>query len=414
MGIFGLGKKKENVALSLDVGTEFVKALIFRIEQDKGYVTGVGRQRQRLSDMQGGAVTDIQGVIENCQKALTAAQTEAKQNVTQTIIGIAGELVKGTTTAVKYIRDDATLRISYKEMREIVDKVQEKAFEKTRSQLAWESGHREIDVKLVNAAIVDVKIDGHKVTNPVGFQGKEVEIGIFNSFAPIVHLGALETIAAGLGLDLLSVAAEPYAVARSIGLEEKPDFSGIFIDVGGGTTDIAVVRNGGVEGTKMFALGGRAFTRRIAETMDISFERAEEIKINYSLGKVTEKVKQQVGEILLSDTEVWLSGVELILSEFALDLLPSKILLCGGGSQLPEIQKILLTSAWAARLPFSKAPLVRFLKPEEVVNIKDNTGRLTNPQDVTPMALANLAIDLAGEETVVEGILDKAVRAIQT
>jgi len=58
--------------------------------------------------------------------------------------------------------------------------------------------------------------------------------------------------------------------------------------------------------------------------------------------------------------------------------------------------------------------LVRFLKPEEVVNIKDNTGRLTNPQDVTPMALANLAIDLAGEETVVEGILDKAVRAIQT
>jgi len=414
MGIFGLGKKKENVALSLDVGTEFVKALIFRIEQDKGYVTGVGRQRQRLSDMQGGAVTDIQGVIENCQKALTAAQTEAKQNVTQTIIGIAGELVKGTTTAVKYIRDDATLRISYKEMREIVDKVQEKAFEKTRSQLAWESGHREIDVKLVNAAIVDVKIDGHKVTNPVGFQGKEVEIGIFNSFAPIVHLGALETIAAGLGLDLLSVAAEPYAVVRSIGLEEKPDFSGIFIDVGGGTTDIAVVRNGGVEGTKMFALGGRAFTRRIAETMDISFERAEEIKINYSLGKVTEKVKQQVGEILLSDTEVWLSGVELILSEFALDLLPSKILLCGGGSQLPEIQKILLTSAWAARLPFSKAPLVRFLKPEEVVNIKDNTGRLTNPQDVTPMALANLAIDLAGEETVVEGILDKAVRAIQT
>ena len=414
MGIFGLGKKKENVALSLDVGTEFVKALIFRIEQDKGYVTGVGRQRQRLSDMQGGAVTDIQGVIENCQKALTAAQTEAKQNVTQTIIGIAGELVKGTTTAVKYIRDDATLRISYKEMREIVDKVQEKAFEKTRSQLAWESGHREIDVKLVNAAIVDVKIDGHKVTNPVGFQGKEVEIGIFNSFAPIVHLGALETIAAGLGLDLLSVAAEPYAVARSIGLEEKPDFSGIFIDVGGGTTDIAVVRNGGVEGTKMFALGGRAFTRRIAETMDISFERAEEIKINYSLGKVTEKVKQQVGEILLSDTEVWLSGVELILSEFALDLLPSKILLCGGGSQLPEIQKILLTSAWAARLPFSKAPLVRFLKPEEVVNIKDNTGRLTNPQDVTPMALANLAIDLAGEETEVEGILDKAVRAIQT
>jgi len=414
MGIFGFGNKKENFALSLDVGTEFVKALIFRIEADKGYVIGSAKQRQGLSDMQGGAVTDIQGVIENCQKALIVAQTQAKREVNQTIIGIAGELVKGTTTAVRYIRDDATARLTFKELKEIVDKVQEKAFEKTRSQLAWETGHREIDVKLVNAAVVDVKIDGFKVTNPLGFQGKEMEVGIFNAFAPIVNLGALESIASALNLDLLSIAAEPYAVARSIGLEEKPDFSAIFIDVGGGTTDIAVVRNGGVEGTKMFALGGRAFTRRIAESTDISFEKAEELKINYSLGKTTEKIKQQVGEILLSDIETWLAGVELTLSEFSVDLLPSKILLCGGGSQLPEIKKILETSAWASRLPFSKAPLVRFLRPEEVVNIKDETSSLKNPQDVTPMALANLAIDLAGEETVVEGILEKTVKAIKT
>jgi len=241
-----------------------------------------------------------------------------------------------------------------------------------------------------------------------------VEIAIFNAFAPIVHLGALETIAAGLELDLLSIAAEPYAVARSVGLEEKPDFSGIFIDIGGGTTDIAVVRNGGVEGTKMFALGGRAFTRRIAESMDIPFEQAEELKINYSHGKVSQKLKKQVGEILLSDSQVWLSGVELTLSEFALDLLPAKILLCGGGSQLPEIKKILETSAWTARLPFTKAPQVRFLRPEEVVNIKDETQRISGAQDITPMALANLAIDLAGEESVVESILDKAIRAIQT
>ena len=414
MGIFGLGKPKYNYALSLDVGTEFVKALVFRIENDKGYVTGVGRARQRLSDMQGGAVTDIQGVIENCQKDLTEAQTQARQNVTQTVVGIAGELVKGTTTTVKYLRDNTKDKISFRELREIVDKVQEKAFERTRSQLAWETGHREIDVKLVNAAIVDVKIDGFKVVNPVGFQGKEVEVGIFNSFAPIVHLGALESIVSGLNLDLLSVAAEPYAVARCIGLEEKPDFSGIFIDIGGGTTDIAVVRNGGVEGTKMFALGGRAFTKRISDSLDIQFEKAEEIKINYSQNKVSEKVKKEVGEVLLSDVEVWLSGVELTLSEFALDLLPPRILLCGGGSQLPEISKILSTSAWAARLPFSKAPTIRFLKPEEVVNIKDETGILKQPSDVTPMALANLAIDLAGDETVVDGILSKAVRAIGT
>lgn len=407
-------KEKETYALALDIGTEFVKALIFRIVKDRGYVIGFGRQRQRLSDMQAGAVTDIEGVIQNCQSALEEAESQAKKRADQTIIGIAGELVKGSTTTVLYKRDNPRTPITLSELKEIVKKVQERAFEKIRSQLAWETGHREIDVKLVNAAVVDVKVDGFKVTNPLGFQGKEVEVGIFNAFAPIVHLSALESIASALDLDLLSIAVEPYAVCRSAGLEENPDLSAIFIDVGGGTTDIAVVSSGGLVGTKMFALGGRAFTRRLSEKLNISFEKAEELKLKYSAGKIGGRIRETIKETFAPDIEVWLSGVELTLSDFALDLLPSKILLCGGGSALPEIKEALSRNDWILRLPFAKSPEVRFIKPQEVVNIKDETGLLKSPADVTPLSLANLAIDLAGEETIVESMLSKIVRALRT
>ena len=417
MGLFGWGKKSDGrYAIALDIGTEFVKTLVFRIEGDKAVIIGSGRQRQRLSDMQGGRVTDISGVIQNCETALDRAFEEAEVAPSQCVIGIAGELVKGTTTTVYYKRDNPKNKITVKELKDIIEQVQAKSFDKTRSELAWETGHSEIDVKLVNSAVVDVKIDGYKVTNPVGFQGRDIQVGIFNAFAPIVHLGALQTIAEGLKLDLLSVAAEPYAVAQCVGLEDSAEFSSIFIDVGGGTTDIAVVRGGGVEGTRMFAIGGRVFTKSIADVLDLSFLDAEKIKMDYSSGKLQdEERKEKISRALKNDCEVWLAGVQIALEEFSnVDLLPSKILLCGGGSLLPEIKLSLETKSWTKRLPFAKQPKIDFIKTNQINTVVDETKKLNGSQDVTPMALANLAIDLAGDPTVVENILDKIVDGIRS
>jgi len=416
MGLFGI-KNKKNYAISLDIGTEFVKVLVFRMEGDKVYVVGTGRAKQALSDMQGGRVTDIYGVIRNCEKALDEAFEEAKVAPRQCIIGIAGELVKGATTTVHYQRSDPKEKITVKELRDIIEQVQISSFEKTRAELAWETGQNEMDVKLVNSAVVDVKIDGYKVTNPVGFQGREVQVGIFNAFAPIVHLGALQTIAEELKLDLLSVAAEPYAVSRCMTGDESSEFSSIFIDIGGGTTDIAVVRAGGVEGTKMFAIGGRVFTKSLAELFDKPFSEAEQLKLDYSAGKIKEgsEIHGQIKKALENDCEVWLSGVELALEEFTnVELLPSRILLCGGGSLLPEISTFLEKKSWIKNLPFAKAPKIDFIKPSHITSVIDETGKLIGAQDVTPMALANLAIDLAGDEDVVGGLLDKIVDGIRS
>jgi cell division protein FtsA len=404
-----------NFVISLDIGTEFVKALVCEIVHDKAVVRGVGRQRQHLGDMQAGAVTDIAGVIENCEQALARAADMAGTMPEQVVMGIAGELVKGATTTVHYERARPDSKIDLSELKNIVHKVQWKAFDQVRQQLAWETGHSEIDVKLVNAAIVDVRIDGYRVTNPVGFQGKDVTIGIFNAFAPLVHLTALQAIPEELDLDLLSIAAEPYAVARCLGVEDQSELSAVFIDVGGGTTDVAVVNNGGLIGTKMFALGGRSFTKRLASALNQPFDKAEEFKLAYTAGDLDGPSAKLVKEALVGDAQVWLSGVELTLSEFGnVDLLPARILLCGGGTELPEIARVLNGAKWYKSLPFAKKPTVNFIKPADIANVEDATGLLTNPQDVTPMGLANLALDLAGHEELLPSILRRAVKAIAT
>ncbi|MEA3273422.1 MAG: cell division FtsA domain-containing protein [Patescibacteria group bacterium] len=414
--IFKGKHKNHEYALALDIGTEVVKALIFKIddEEGKGIVEGTGKARQNPGDMAGGAVADITGVIETCEKAISIAENEAGVQPQQCIIGIAGELVKGATTNVCYERVKPKIKIDMPELKNIVQKIQWKAFDKIRQQLAWETGQSEIDVRLINASVVDVKIDGYRVTNPLEFQGKEVSISVFNAYAPMVHLGALQSIASELGLDLLSIVAEPYAVARCVGMEDAAEFSAIFIDVGGGTTDLAVVREGGIEGTKMFALGGRAFTKRIATELGLSFQEAERIKIKYSQNSVSLNIARRIEKILKSDCEVWLSGIELSLREFSSsDLLPSRILICGGGSKLLGIRRALEGRNWVKDLPFAKKPDISFIYPRDVVNIVDATNQLSNVEDVTPMSLANLALDIAGEEKVISSILRRAVRMIQ-
>lgn len=418
MGFFPklFSKSSSEYYLALDIGTEVVKALVFYVDQkeNSAVVIGVGKERQKRGNMQSGAVLDISGVIEICQITINKALENAGiKKVKKAIVGIAGELVKGTTTTVHYERGNTDSRIDFSELKNIIQKVQVKAYERIQDQISFETG-QDIDVKLINAAIVDVRIDGYQVTNPIGFQGKDVSISIFNAYAPMIHLGALQAIADELRIDLLSIAAEPYAVARSVDYDDALDFNAIFIDIGGGTTDIAVVRNGGLEGTKMFAFGGRAFTKKLAQELRIDFEEAEELKIKYAEGKLGNDVSLKVEQILQNDCSVWLSGVGLSLAEFASsDVLPSKILLCGGGSGLPGIKKALMSQDWMKNLPFSKSVAVNYLQPKDVVRVNDKTNELKNPQDVTPMGLANLILDMTGKEKVMAGILRRVLSAMQ-
>src|SRR5438445_13513358 len=110
---------------ALDVGTEFAKALVFEIDDDRhGTVRGVGRKRQGLAHMQSGTVADISAVVDNCQVALQEAEEMAGFRSTQVIIGIAGELVKGFTTSTSQERRRPDQQITPRELDGLIESVQ--------------------------------------------------------------------------------------------------------------------------------------------------------------------------------------------------------------------------------------------------------------------------------------------------
>ncbi len=385
----------EQYLVALDIGTEFVKALVGRVVGNNVEVIGVGRVHQGLNDMQAGAITDIAAVVNNCDQALTQAEQQAGVSARTAILGIAGELVKGTTTTVRFTRKDATKELDVAEVRRIIEIVQQRAETRARQNLAWELGGKDVDVRLVNSALVSIDIDGYKVINPVGFQGKDVLVELYTAFAPMIHIGALERTANELDLELLAIAAEPFAVARSvIGDDPNAAMSAVLMDVGGGTTDIAVVNEGGVEGTKMFGIGGRAFTRSIARELDTDFAHAESIKLSLSGDKLPKAQLPKIEKALDKTLDVWVSGVGLALGEFAgLDHLPHRILLCGGGSSLRMLVDKLQESDWYRELAFTRKPIIQHISPDEVVGITDATGQITDHTLVTAMGLLRVGMD---------------------
>ncbi len=399
---------------ALDIGTEFAKALVLSVERDeggqlRGVVRGSGRHRQGLAHMQSGTVSDIDAVVANCRAAMDEARAMAGRRPMAAVIGIAGELVKGATSSLTARRDNPRAPLEEAELERLVARAQQGALREAEERIRWESGVDRLDVRLVHAAIVEMTIDGYPVSNPIGFTGAQVELHLFNAFAPMVHLGALQSVANALELQLLGVIAEPYAVATCLDPGELSDAGAVFVDIGGGTTDVALVRGGGIAGTKMLALGGRAFTKGLAERLGVSFAEAEAAKL-----RSASEQSPEVADALLEDARIWRSGVELMIGDLAGDeLLPGRILLCGGGADLPQISQVLHEDEWWDRLPFARRPKVRPLGPDEVIGLRDATGTLGTRQDVTPLALAHQALILDAGASAMERAMRGVVREME-
>ena len=419
MAFRNLFKKTEasegDYLVGLDVGTEYIKALIAEIKGDDIEIVGVGRAQQSLGDMHQGAIADIAAVVANCEKALTEAEDMSGVQAKRVVIGIAGELVKGVTNTIRYRRPQPDKPLDVAEVEFIIEKVQERAQARAQASIGLETGNDDVEVKLVNSALVSIHIDGYKVSNPIGFQGKDVAVQIYTAFAPMVHIGALEKVADELALELIAVAAEPFAVSRSVlGTDANSNFTAILADVGGGTTDIAVVNDGGVEGTKMFGIGGRSFTRMIASDLDLGYKEAEKLKLNIEHEHLKPTVKKKLDEAIDKTLEVWLAGVELALSEFdSVDHLPHRILLCGGGASLQRLVDALAEESWHKELPFTKKPTVQHIKPSDVVGITDATGNVVDHTFITAMGLLRVGYDTMISNQDAHGLMDKVNRLLK-
>src|SRR5260221_39303 len=273
---------KTNFFLAVDIGTEYVKAVVYKLDGGSVDVIGYSRVKQQESAMYAAFILNLQHVIDTVDKGIGEAvsmaldaEGDAFVLPKKVIFGIAGELVYGVTIMVNVERDTPDSPITESEVAEFVDKVKKYTFSNTIEEIAEEMGIKASQVQEVSTSINSVYIDGMKVNNPLNFTGSELIYRVYSTFAPKIHIESINQVAAKLNFSGSQIVVEPYALAMGLKNMREPNTSAIIIDIGGGTTDVALVQNGEIVGTKMFAIGGRVFTKRVQKELGMDYEEAE-------------------------------------------------------------------------------------------------------------------------------------------
>lgn len=371
-----------NTILALDIGTEFVKiAIAKQTKVNSLEILGVGKAKHSNGSMHAGAIANIPEVVSTCEKALAEAEEEAGLKANLAVVGTSNELIKGNTTSVHYTRKNFDKPITEAEMNEIIKKVQQKSGEVAEKTIALETGNESIEVRLINSAIISFIIDGHKVSNPIGFKGADISILFYTAFAPLTHVAAIEKVCAELNLDLLTIASEPFAICRAcLGEQTDSNFSNILVDIGGEITNIAIISDGYIKGTRMFPIGSKNFTSQIENSPSVS---------------------------------AWLTGLEVVLEEFDdLVSLPHNLLLCGGGANSPIIQEQLAISDWYENLPFSHRPNIDLINASHLPDFSFG-NRSIDITFITALGLLRVGLDtLAGapKENRLKAKIDKLLQ----
>jgi cell division protein FtsA len=354
----------------IDLGTEYIKALVVEVEEDRAIIIGQGIARHKGSYASDGAIGDLEAVIATCDQALRQAEdmTEKvygrKVVPDRAVMGVPSLLVRGAAHTVKQQRSSPSRPVSQRELIQLLQRVQRLALQQLSQEFAGN------ELVLVDHSIAEIAIDGHGVTDPVGFRGENLAVTIFNALALREGLDGLRSIAEGLELEPPLLVPESQVVAFFLKGSEV-----IGLDVGGRGTEIVWTRNGGLLASRTMPLGGRAVSQRLAEGLHLSLQGAETLKLSYSHSQISETTRAAVGEVLSRAVGTWLAEVERKLMALAGGgTLPHCIYLWGGGSELPELVEAVKTFPWMRELLFARCPEVEVLNPERVPGLLDRTG----------------------------------------
>jgi cell division protein FtsA len=336
-------------SVGLDIGTTKIVAIIGR-ENEYGKLEVLGVGKSKSLGVHRGVVNNITQTIQSIQQAVTQAEADSGLKISNVVVGIAGQHIRSIQHADYITRPNSEEVISEDDLERLTRQVH---------KLVMLPGE-----EIIHVLPQEYKVDGQaEIKEPIGMYGGRLEANFHVVVGQVSSIRNIGRCIKSSGLDLSDITLEPVASANAVLSQEEKEAGVAMIDIGGGTTDLAIFKDGIIRHTAVIPFGGNVITEDIKDGCSIIEKQAELLKMKFGSAWPGENKDNEIVSIPglrgRDPKEITLKNLSKIINARVVEIIeqvfveiknyghddPRKkliagIVLTGGGSQLKHIKQL--------------------------------------------------------------------------
>lgn len=341
--------ENNNIAVGLDIGTTKIVAMVGK-QDNYGKIEVLGTGKAKSLGVHRGVVNNITQTIQSIQQAVDEAESASGEKIKDVVVGIAGQHIRSLHHSDYITRSNSDKVIDENDIERLINQVY---------KLVMLPGE-----EIIHVLPQDFKVDGQaEIKTPIGMYGGRLEANFHVVVGQVSSIRNIGRCIKSAGLRLASITLEPLASADAVLSQEEKEAGVALIDIGGGTTDLAIFKDGIIRHTAVISFGGGVITEDIKEGCSIIEKQAELLKTKFGSAWPGENKDNEIvsipglrgrepKEITLKNlSKIIHARVVEIIEQVFLEIknygheetkkkLIAGIVLTGGGAQLKHIKQL--------------------------------------------------------------------------
>jgi len=272
--------ESSNIIVGLDIGTTKIAAIVGR-RAEHGKIEILGYGKTESIGVRRGVVSNIENTVQSIKAAVDIAAQKSGVDIKYVNVGIAGQHIKSLQHRGSIIRPNSEIEISQAD----VDTLLHNMF-----NLNMSPGE-----EIIDAIPQEYIVDGEQgIRKPIGMLGSSLEANFHIIIGQTTAAKNIFICAKKAGLEVVDLILEPIASSHAVLTEDEKEAGVVLVDIGGGTTDIAIFQDGIIRHTAVVPLGGDVLTEDVKEGCSIIRKHAEELKVKFGSALANENKDEEI------------------------------------------------------------------------------------------------------------------------